>query len=443
MVTTYMMITVLGGLLIYLLRPQWFILYAFTIDPIIFPLFTNLEGIIDPDLFNELQLLTDRIMIYLFTFLILYEYFINNKRTQSVHKIIFPCGLLFSFLIIQNVLIHFNWATLYEAIRYVILLPLVVILMFLNKKTIPSYKDCFVLLLIIVGLQAIWAVFELNGIYPYLIFYTGYGATFSEGLVSGTFGRFNGMTNFLTTVYLCFSFDYFLNKRISPKVFFLLSFIILLLILVSGAKMSIVLFAFIWAVNVIYNWKQNVLTGISSVLILLIILFSIDFLSSTYPGIERAMLGFKSIFEGGEDHNTSSLSVYLYDNYFHRSPLFGNGLSWRGEYAYDSNISLIIFKADARLMYTLVEYGIIGTMFYFIYFFKLLRMPVRIKSRQIHFFTLFSLFYFCIMTFTEGGLFDFCNVIMVLVYISMFQLDIINKSLSNVSQVGKNNNERI
>lgn len=421
MVTTYLLITIIGGCLIYFLRPQWFFLYSFSIEPLIFPVFANMEGILDADLFQELQLCTDRIMLYLLTILISFEFFIKRRRVTGIRTIITTGGILIAYLIIQNILIHFDGSVLYGPVRYVIVLPLVVILMLQNKKTIPPYKDSFVFLLIIVGLQAIWAVLELNGIYPFLIFYTGFGYTFSESLISGTFIRFNNMTNFLTTIYLCFSFDYFINKKTSSIVFYLFSFIILFLILVSGAKMSIALFVFVWTVNIFFNWNQNKLMGIGSVLIIILLISVMDILSFTYPGIERAMMGFSSIFEGSEEHNVSSLSAYLYENYFFRSPLIGNGLSWKGEYAYDSIKSLIDFKADARLMYMLVEYGILGVAFYFIYFYKLFWMPVKKKSRHVRFFIFYSFTYFCIMTFTEGGFFDYCNVVMVLVYISMFQ----------------------
>lgn len=421
MVTTYLLITIIGGCLFYFLRPQWFFLYSFSIEPLIFPLFANLEGVLDADLFQELQLCTDRIMLYLLTILISFEFFIKRKRVRGIRTITTTGGILIVYLVVQNILIHFDMSVLYGPVRYVIVLPLVVILMLLNKKTIPPYKDSFIFLLIIVGLQAIWAVLELNGIYPFLIFYTGFGVTFSESLISGTFIRFNNMTNFLTTIYLCFSFDYFIKKNISSIVFYLFSFIILFLILVSGAKMSIALFVFIWTVNIIFNWNQNKLMGIGSVLIIVLLFSVMDILSSMYPGIDRAMTGFSNIFEGSEEQNTSSISAYLYDNYFFRSPLIGNGLSWKGEYAYDSIKSIVLIKADARLMYTLVEYGILGMTFYFIYFYNLFWMPVRNKSRYVRFFIFYSFAYFCIMTFTEGGFFDYCNVVMVLVYISMFQ----------------------
>ena len=364
-------------------------------------------------------------MIHLLLIIIVFEYLVKGRKFYGLRRIFFAGSVLIIYLVLQNLFIHFDWNALYGAIRYVILLPLFIILMSMNKEIIPSYKDSVVFLLLVIVVQVIWAILEFNGIYPYLIFYTGYGSVASEGLISGTFVRFNNMTNYLTTIYLCFSFDYFLNKKISAIFFLTISFVILFLILVSGAKMSIALFLFIWMVNIVFNMDQNKMMAISTVIILLLLLSVIDILSSTYDGIDRAMMGFISIFEGNEEHNTSSLSAFLYENYFFRSPIIGNGLSWRGEYAYDSIKPLIDFKADARLMYTLVEYGIIGTMFYFIYFFKLLWMPVRIKSIHLRHFIFFSFIYFAIMTFTEGGFFDYCNIAIVFVYISMLQLEII------------------
>ena len=408
------------------MRPQWLVLYTFSIEPFIFPLFVNIQRVLDVDTFRELHNFTDKIMINLLLIIIVFEYLVKRREIFGLRRISFAGSMLVVFLVLQNTLIHFDWGTLYASIRYVILLPLFIILVLINKKTIPSYKDSLIFLLLVVSLQVIWAILEFNGIYPFLIFYTGYGAVVSEGLISGTFVRFNNMTNFLTTIYLCFAFDYFINKKVSSFFFLVFSFVIFLLVLVSGAKMSIVLFLFIWIVNIFYNLKRNRMMSISTIIILLLFISVIDFFPSS-DGINRAIEGFNSIIEGSEKNNTSSLSTYLYDNYFHLSPIIGNGLSWKGEYAYDSIRPLIDFKADARLMYTLVEYGIVGTLLYFIYFFKLLWMPVRVRSKHLQFFVFFSFSYFSIMTFTEGGFFDYCNVAMVFVYISMLQLEIINK----------------
>ena len=102
--------------------------------------------------------------------------------------------------------------------------------------------------------------------------------------------------------------------------------------------------------------------------------------------------------------NVCSHKELAFDNYFYNSPLWGNGLSWKGEYAYgdiDGN-----YKADARLAFVLVEFGIIGLLLFLFYFVKIFNATKRIVPITMKKSLLLVFVYFSIFTFTESGFFD-------------------------------------
>ena len=90
-------------------------------------------------------------------------------------------------------------------------------------------------------------------------------------------------------------------------------------------------------------------------------------------GINRQIEGLTTFAQSDkdEDNSTIGLSLYLLNNYFHKAPLTGNHLSYKGELAYGNRgmCTLTHFKADSRIAYQIVEFGIIGSFLYLCFFF--------------------------------------------------------------------------
>ena len=123
---------------------------------------------------------------------------------------------------------------------------------------------------------------------------------------------------------------------------------------------------------------------------------------------------------------TTGLSAYLIDNYFDRSPVIGNALSYKGEYAYGNygSVDLTCFKADARLALILVEYGIIGSILYFMFFFSItLFLCKKVAKNERKKLLLCFGFYFA-LTIVDPGFFDRFNYPLMFLY----ALCILNRS---------------
>lgn len=129
--------------------------------------------------------------------------------------------------------------------------------------------------------------------------------------------------------------------------------------------------------------------------------------------VDRQIEGLTSFLQAhtkkhGEDGSTVALSTYLFEKYFDKSPIIGNGYEYKGERAYGNYGVCVLehFKADARLAFNIVEYGIVGfclQILCIVSVFKLLSQYVAKKDR-VKLWLVFC--YFFILTLTEPGFFD-------------------------------------
>ncbi len=131
---------------------------------------------------------------------------------------------------------------------------------------------------------------------------------------------------------------------------------------------------------------------------------------SVFSGIDRQLNGLASFVQSDtdDDHSTVALSTYLLNNYFDRSPLLGSGLSYKGEFAYGNwgNCTLTLFRADARIAYMIVEYGIIGFLLYFTVFISIFIHLSKKIAKEDGVKLLFCFVYYILLTITEPGFFD-------------------------------------
>ena len=334
-----------------------------------------------------------------------------KKKTKMVYvtvvairDIFLAYSFLIFFFIIHAFVTHFDGPTFLDNIRVATYTILPLILLILDDKIIPKINELILVIVILIILQLLWCLLELNGIYPYLVFYTPGYEGISENLMPGTFPRFNAMTNFLTTIFLFLSIDYYLRKKIPLWIYSFIAVVVFVSILMSGSRMSLFLYAFVFFSTILLYNRNKVQVLCVLTLFVIVACFAVGsgFLSDN-EGFERIVEGFTQFFNK-KGETTASLSSYLIDNYFYNSPLWGNGLSWKGEYAYgdiDGN-----YKADARLAFVLVEFGIIGLLLFLFYFVKIFNATKRIVPITMKKSLLLVFVYFSIFTFTESGFFD-------------------------------------
>lgn len=422
------------GLWIYAKRRRWVALFWLCIIPVFFPFSVYLTRSFSWESFTQLRyqmvdfgkyyiavLVVFRLLtkplpnlkyVYLFTFLWLFYYLIDSF---FIHR---GCDLVV-------------FRTTITEIFSQILLFLYIIQ---HKKWLPTYKDVIATLLFLIFLQFGICILQFMHIYIFYPCYylpqfintiwgvQGYN---DDSLLTGTFFRYNAMTNFMTTAYLFIAMEYYSNNAIRKKTFFSLSIVIFVCILMSGAKASLALFFFILCASIFIYGKRHRGAFISALIVGLVFYLSIPLIitkdiDTGYIGLDRMINGWISVFEdSARSGSTSSLSFYLLENFFDINPLFGAGYSYKGELGY-GNVgicTLTSFNSDAKLAYIIVEVGLIGLLLYILVFSAIFKVCFRYCPNKEHIKIWVCIVYYILLNITESGVFERICFPMVFIYV--------------------------
>lgn len=411
----YIFLTFIFGYFLYLKKPNVLCIYWLSLQPIVMPLFVLLFARdLDTESFDKLYFSYPVGVNYLFILILLLELTQKQLPKFEVKSILLPIALLVLFLIIQGLFTHFSLPSIVRnsILAFNTVCPL--LLLILDEKFRPNSIALRKFVIFVVGLQVVFCILNVFGItiYPLL----NQEESFANHLISGTFGRYNHMTNYLTTLYLFIIYDYYEKKGISDFYFLLLSAVIGVIVLFSGARMSLVLLIFTFFMF-FFVYKRH---HIWKLLILFVFLFvGWKFLMQSEvvsnkeadegTGMERNIAGLSSFIQNDldDDDSTVSLSFYLLAFYFN-NPVLGNGYAYMGEDAYvvNSSINQSAFMADARIAYMIVEYGIVGVFLYVIMYLGIYKSLTNYSTDGDKRFYKMAFLYFFICTLTEGGFFD-------------------------------------
>ncbi len=412
-----LIIIILGGLIIYLIKPQTFFIYWLSIQPVVIPFFY----IIFQSSFTPFQ---DKLFpVYsgfpeIFSYLILILSFISILKTRTIFRkvgvIIIPMVLLFLFLIIQNIIVGFYINALSFNVRKVLWSVAPFLLLITDEKVRPSRFSMINYIYFFVYLQLFFCCLNLLGFRIYDILTETYAAS----LICGTFAGFNVMTNHLAIFFFILSYDYLECKGLKRRLYYLMAFLIGLMIAMSGSRMCLLLFVFtIFYFIFIYQSKKYFLT---------VLLISICFIgvyiigNKSYigeraddgTGFERNLIGIIDLANSDDlsEGSTLSMSAYLLLFEF-QSPLLGNGEAYRSGYYYgDPDTTPYknenVYQVDARLAFMLVEYGIIGLSLFF-YLYSSIFKGCYLYSKE-HRKSLYwgAGMYFLFFSFTDPGFWD-------------------------------------
>ena len=400
-------------------------LYWLIWEPIIFPVWCVLLKVLSRDDWF-LMLETERQLGKWYFLVLIIISILNGKKIKIPSFVLITVIILILYLVIHDLNTGTEDLGMLRGNILEVVTPLFPFLLLnINRDVIPQCKKLYLVILILIVLEFAFSILNLNGIYAYLTFYIPYhtvsetGALitgFDDSLVSGTFGRYNVLANFLTTVYLYYSILYFFDAEFSKRKYYLFSFLILYVIFLTGARISVLMFIYSYGICCFLTWRKHKKELLYSLIVALFLMTSFFVLSefvlnnTESEGIKRNVEGFVHLFESanGETDSTFDLSIYLIDNYFYRSPIIGNGLAWKGAFAYGNFgvCTLANFAADAHVAYLLVEFGVIGFLFYMVYYYSYLKTlkykkPIVSKKKL----NIIFLYYF-LLTVTENGFFD-------------------------------------
>lgn len=457
---TYLLQTlIIGlGLIIYLRKPKWFFFYWMSIIPIIFPLFCLGTMLLDREVFTACQNTLKDAGRNLFLLLFLIEY-AKQRKIPVMGKVYHILFILMLYILIQGFILHpdviYLWPELSELLS--LLLPLVFMIM--RPDMIPSPKFFFNYLFFIILIQILGVILNINGIHTYLTFYVPYdyllgnGVSYfgEEGLAMGTFPDSGALSNFCSTILLFFSLEYFSRRDIQKIRFVAIAIVLFFLILCSGIRVSLTLsFFIIWVSSLFYIKKHSFLFLSATIVVILgyVLFLSVDIksieASEINDGMKRQVVGLAKAIQASEssETGTTGLSAYLIDNYFYNSPIIGNGLAHKGDFAYGNwgSVALTGFKADSRLALILVEYGIVGMAFYLAFFLSIVLYLGKLLAKHERKKLVICFVYYFLLTIVDPGFFDRFNF--PLMY--LFVLSVLDrKPIVNKIHLERNNNKMI
>lgn len=423
------------GAIIYLRKPQFVFLFWLSFTPFAILLFSWGLNIYARDDLASLQFYITGLTRNYFGLLIIIA-LCKRKKIPNITNLVALFFTLSIFFALHSYMNVFNKNIISANISEISALILPLLFLMIDKEAIPSQKNLLTYIFILLGIEALAAYLNTHGIYFYKASYiSAYSASlqnsydYEKSLVSGTFPRYNMLGNYISTIFVFFTLEFLSKKKKNTKAFIFGSLIMLSIIALSGAKMSLFLAVLILSISLIIYGKKNI--GLSFLFFIGIALcfnfllqyhYNMEQQSDRFAGLFRQIEGFASLAQKSHDGSTASISTYLLSKYFFHNPFLGNGLAANGEYAYGffAYVGLTEFKADARIAFILVEYGIIGFLLYAL----LLKNIYNILSKNLikgaHIKLIICFIYFSILTITEPGFFDRVCFPMVYIYVFAF-----------------------
>lgn len=413
------------GLIIYFIKPRCLFIYWLGVTPLVTPIFFFLFPV-DNETFFDLYFTSYRPLGYMLCVILILEYIRHPHLILKDKMVIYGSISLLAFLIIQNVNIAFSISSCLNDIFDVsfMVCPLFLLARFQGVRPTSNALIAFVKFVVI--LQAVCCFLNFLGIRIYKSIYIY--DSFELNAISGSFARYNHMANYLTTLFLFISVWYFVTKIISKKTYIELTIIIGILVLLSGAKASLLLYLLVFFSFLYLQSRSKVkriIMFIAPCIISFLLLFYIKGINQgeaeKVSGLERNIYGLAHVFQSSSknDDSTLFLSTLLYERFFD-NPILGNGYLNYDIDKYSTSIgnwySVDVFLSDARLLFTLVEYGILGTSLYIFFYFSVFRY-IKESTHLKNVYVWLIAGYYILLTVTEIGIFDIYIYAMIFIFL--------------------------
>ena len=362
---------------------------------------------------------------------------------------------MFFFVYIIATKLYFTgtFHTIPSAIREVLFVIIPVLYAFCCPSALPSNRRLIKLLKIVLISEFLVCLLNFFGFYLFIPHYfpvivegeRGGLYEIFESRIAGTFDRYNSLANILTTIYMFMCIQFWSEGWEKVRNFWIVSVIVLVIIIMTGAKISLVLLIGGFLYVVIRCVKNKLLIflflGFGAVSVFLV--KNYDDMSSEETGAHRQLSGLSAFMNSSkeDDNSTISLSTYLLDDYFLESPILGNNREYKGEYAYGNHTNhvLLHFKADARWAFIIVDSGLVGFILYILCFSMLFQLMRRKVKRNDVWKINLCFMYFFVLTITEPGFFDPQVFPLVILYCGyLHRKNLMNTINPSYDSLGKN-----
>lgn len=417
---------------IYFVRPKMFFFYWLSIQPYILPVFfilfkDSMMPMMDnylPNLYFRYPDTMTGLMLLLFC-----VSYIREKGSRTLMKVILlPLILISTFLFLQNIIVGFQPRSLYVNIISILRNIAPFILLLIDKRLRPNRESVVKFIKVFVYVQFCFSILNYLGFRIYGDV-TGF---FDDSLICGTFTRYNHMTNYLASFFFILSNEYYECHGIKRKSFYLMSFLIGLLIVMSGSRMTLILFVFTaFYFFIIHQGKMKAILTliIGSAMLGSFLIGNVKFggqAANEGTGLERNLIGVVDLANSDDitEGNTLSMSAKIF-LFYYNSPLMGNGKAFRPEFYYghptDTYNNEGIFRTDARLAFMFVEYGVIGLFLFLLLYFATFKGSYMYSEEKRKILYIGAFIYFLLFSLTDNGFWEYVQFSVLFIYVFSIQ----------------------
>lgn len=423
------------GLSLFFWKPKIVFLYWLLIMPVFLPIYFFFYPVYDATTFYDLYFNYKTPLAYLAITIFCLTILEKKLYLKDIKGIVIPMICLFMFLVLQNFLRGFHVKGLFWNIRAVVFFVAPLFALLINKKVRPEFHDLKLTMVFIIVLQLLFSVLNLLGYH----IYPSYEDDFSDHLISGTFARYNHMTNYICTMYMFISLEYFNEKSISRFFFVLLTIISGLLILFSGSRMCLILFVLIFGYftfKIMKRKKIFLMIFLGGVLAFISLIIGNNTFAGQNAdegtGFERNLIGIINLANSTDLSEGSTLggSFYLF-LYKSDHLLLGNGMAYRmsNYYLESDTVYESVFLTDARLAFMIVEYGIIGLALFAFLIISMMVFGSKVHTPPYRNLLWLPLTYYFLFSITDEGVFDI--VLFSMLFIYLFSIKKGNNKINN------------
>lgn len=433
---------VIFGISIIIVKPKLFFIYWLSIYAYILPLiYLPLRSFFTPyERFVPILSNYPGAILFLMLLFSAISWRRPNRIYKIVYTLLFPLTLLLLFIFLQNVIVGIDIRALIANTRDILWSVAPFCLLMLKYNVRPTRDSLINYIIIFVFIQTAFCFLNLVG----FRIYGSLNGGFDDNLISGTFPRYNHMADYLTIFFYILSYEYWECNRIKKKLYYLMFFLIGLLIFMSGARMSLILYTLIVMFYIFCYKSRKIVFGFLLGMGLLGGLFIIG--NDSYlgkkaddgTGMERNMIGIINLANSDDvsEGNTLEMSARILYDYLN-SPLFGNGKSYRQDFYYGKPTwpynNEGSYKVDARLAFMFVEYGIIGLLLFFFLFFSIFKGCYLYSEENKKKIYIGAFLFFLLNSTTDPGFWDYIMFSVIIIYVfSTKDIEAENKNRNKV-----------
>jgi hypothetical protein len=334
-----------------------------------------------------------------------------SHKSQEIYYLVFSFLVLSGLSLYHEVSINSNMVYFRRMIMPFLLFPI------LQNITRISKNTYFKILFITIGIETITAFYQLSQNIHY------FSKTPGTFLFSGTFPSNNYLGNYLSIIGIILLLEIFSSIGKKNKTFYFALIIVIVSIYYTGVRTSIISFVIGIAMIILFYDKDHSRFKKIIKILPLVAIITLILIAKSNDSMNRITTGIGNLFNSSDNTHSSRTTLELTSNLLAKleydNILLGAGQLWKsGYYVVRSGNTFLPIKSDymnitdATIALIFVEYGVLGSLIFFLPVVYIWRRS-GIKKYKV-------VILLCVMlsqSITDLGIFSMANLGIALLYL--------------------------